>query len=175
MNLFRKHFIEKELSIVDILLLFCEIDDFRQVFEQVWRKRQLSDGKRQRATELRQAMTSLVLYQTSGYKNLKAFYLQETVRCHCLDFRSLTSYNRFVELQQRRVLPLSFYLLTKRGSCTVSHLLTRRVWRSVIICRFRNTALFAARHTEINRQPADITASNCTWQSTNGARFSVFT
>lgn len=107
---------------MDILSLFCEIDDFCKVFEQVWQKRQLADGKRHRhrATGLSQAevMTILVLYHASGYKNLKAFYLQEVIRRHHLEFRSLTSYNRFVELQQRCVMPLFFYLLMKRGSCT---------------------------------------------------------
>jgi len=107
---------------VDILSLFCEIDDFCKVFEQVWRKRQLADGKRRRnrppGLSQAEVMTILVLYHASGYRNLKAFYLQEIVRRHHLDFRSLTSYNRFVELQQRCVLPLFFYLLIKRGSCT---------------------------------------------------------
>lgn len=107
---------------MDILSLFCEIDDFCKVFEQVWQKRQLNDGKRhrKRATGLSQAevMTILILYHASGYKNLKAFYLQEIIRRHHLDFRALVSYNRFVELQQRCVLPLFFYLLMKRGNCT---------------------------------------------------------
>lgn len=107
---------------MDILSLFCEIDDFCKMFEKIWRTRQLSDGKRRRrratGLSISEVMTILVLYHQSGYKNLKAFYLQEIVRHHDLDFRSLVSYNRFVELQSRCVLPLFFYLLIKRGHCT---------------------------------------------------------
>jgi hypothetical protein len=107
---------------VDILSLFCEIDDFCKIFEKVWRKRQLSGRKkrRNRATGLNQAevMTILVLYHQSGYKNLKSFYLREITRHHSLDFRGLVSYNRFVELQARCVLPLYFYLACKRATCT---------------------------------------------------------
>lgn len=106
---------------MDILPLFCEIDDFCQVFEQFNRTRVISDGKtRQRATNLSQSevMTILVMYHLSGYKKLKAFYLQEIVRYHNLDFPALCSYQRFVQLQSRCVMPLFFYLLVKRGSCT---------------------------------------------------------
>ncbi|MDQ3042983.1 MAG: hypothetical protein M3R11_11505 [Acidobacteriota bacterium] len=92
------------------------------MFEEVWGTRQVSDGKRHRNRQPRlsqaEVMTILILYHQSGYKNLKAFYLQEIVRRHYLDFRSPVSYNRFVELQKRCVMPLFFYLLIKRGSCT---------------------------------------------------------
>ncbi len=116
---------------MDILSLFCEIDDFCQVFEKVWRTRQVSDGKRHRNRQPRlsqaEVMTILILYHQSGCKNLKAFYLQEIVRRHYLDFRSPVSYNRFVELQKRCVMPLFFYLLIERGSSRAFHLLMRRV------------------------------------------------
>jgi len=107
---------------VDILPLFCEIDDFCKVFEKVWRTRQLAGrkGRRNRATRLSQSevMTILILYHQSGYKNLKSFYLREIVRRHSSDFRGLVSYHRFVELQKRCVWPLYFYLVCKRGACT---------------------------------------------------------
>ncbi len=106
---------------MEILPLFCEIDDFCKVFEKVYERRALSDGKRlRRATRLSQSevMTILVMYHASGYKNLKAFYLQEILRRHSLEFPALCSYRRFVQLQSRCVMRLFFYLLAKRGSCT---------------------------------------------------------
>lgn len=107
---------------MDILSLFCEIDDFCKVFEKLWRKRQLIGSRktRNRRTRLSQSevMTILVLYHESGYKNLKSFYVQEIINHHSLEFRGLVSYNRFVELQRRCVLPLYFYLACKRGTCT---------------------------------------------------------
>jgi len=88
----------------DILSLFCEIDDFCQVIEEVWRTRQVSDGKRHRNRQPRlsqaEVMTILILYHQSDYKKLKAFYLQEIVLRHNLDFRSPVSYNRFVEYRK---------------------------------------------------------------------------
>jgi hypothetical protein len=106
---------------MNILPLFCEIDDFCQVFERTSRERALTGHKtRQRLTQLSlsEVMTILVMYHSSGYKNLKAFYLEEIVRHHQTDFPHLCSYGRFVQLQMRCVMPLFFYLLTKRGNCT---------------------------------------------------------
>ncbi len=103
---------------MDILPLFCEIDDFCKVFEKIYQRRALSNGRRRkRATRLSQSevMTILVLYHKSGYKTLKAFYLEEVVRHRREDFPGLCSYQRFVQLQSRCVMPLFFYLLTKRG------------------------------------------------------------
>lgn len=107
---------------MDVLPLFCEIDDFCRLFEKVWRRGQLANNKRCRNRRTRlsesEVMTILVLYHESGCKNLKSFYLQEIVRHHSLDFRGLVSYNRFVQLQKRCVMPLYFYLVCKRGNCT---------------------------------------------------------
>lgn len=106
---------------MDILSLFCEIDDFLKVFEKLYQRRALCNGKRRkRATRLSQSevMTILVMYHASGYKNLKAFYLEEIMRHHYSEFPELCSYRRFVQLQSRCVMPLFFYLLAKRGHCT---------------------------------------------------------
>ena len=107
---------------MEILPLFCEIDDFLKVFEKLYKRRALPGSKptRNRATKLSQSevMTILVLYHASGYKNLKTFYLEEIVRHHSSEFPDLCSYQRFVQLQSRCVMPLYFYLLAKRGDCT---------------------------------------------------------
>lgn len=107
---------------MEILPLFCEIDDFCKVFEKLYRQRALGDGKkrRNRATRLSlsEVMTILVLYHASGYRNLKAFYLEKIARQHGAEFPNLCSYRRFVQLQSRAVMPLFVYLTAKRGTCT---------------------------------------------------------
>jgi IS5 family transposase len=106
---------------MDIVTVFCEIDDFYKVFEKVWKSRMMS-GKRVRnrrgRLSMAEVMTILVMYHESGYKNLKSFYLREIALKYRKEFPYLVSYNRFVELQNRCVMPLFFYLVCKRGSCT---------------------------------------------------------
>lgn len=121
MDLSRNIIFVKGFPSMDILVLFCKIDDFLKVFEKLYQRCALGDGKRRnRATTLSQSevMTILVMYHASGYKNMKAFYLQEIMRRHSLDFLGLCSYQRFVQLQSRSMMPLFFYLLAKRGDCT---------------------------------------------------------
>jgi hypothetical protein len=106
---------------MDILSLFCEIDDFCKVFERLSAARALTDQKKRNRTtrlSLSEVMTILVLYHASGYKNLKAFYLEEIIPHHKAEFPALCSYRRFVQLQSRCVMPLFFYLLSRRGDCT---------------------------------------------------------
>ncbi len=60
---------------MDILTVFCDIDDFCLLFEPHWRKRLSADvpGQRQRATRLwlSEVMTIIVLFHWSGYRNLQ--------------------------------------------------------------------------------------------------------
>jgi hypothetical protein len=65
---------------MNILALFCDIDDFCLLFEPLWRTRLLADGAchRRRAASLclSEVMTILVLFHSSGYRDLKTFYTQ---------------------------------------------------------------------------------------------------
>ena len=63
-------------------------------------------------------MTILVLFHTSGYRNLKQFYLEFVCLHLTAEFPTLVSYNRFVEFERDALLPLAAYLETRRGSCT---------------------------------------------------------
>ena len=78
---------------MEILPLFCEIDDFLKVFEKLYSSRALPSGKRtrRRATRLSRSevMTILVLFHASGYKNLKAFYLEQITRHYRAEFPRL--------------------------------------------------------------------------------------
>ena len=64
-------------------------------------------------------MTILVLFHFSGYKTLKNFYLGYVCKHLTRDFPNRVSYNRFVELQEKVVLPMAIYMKYKGlGKCT---------------------------------------------------------
>ncbi len=107
---------------MDILPIFCDIDDFCLFFEPLWNKRLLSEvpPQRQRATTLclSEVMTIIVLFHSSGYRNFKTFYTAHVLRHMTWAFPKLVSYNRFVELMPAALVPLCGYLQTRKGECS---------------------------------------------------------
>jgi hypothetical protein len=57
-----------------------------------------------------EVMTILIAFHLSGMRSLKHFYLFYVCRHMVKEFTGLVSYNRFVELQQKVVLPLMVFL-----------------------------------------------------------------
>ena len=64
-------------------------------------------------------MIVLVLFHAMGFKNLKHFYLFYIRKHLKKEFPNLMSYNRFIELQKRTVVPMALFLKTCcLGQCT---------------------------------------------------------
>jgi Transposase DDE domain len=107
---------------MNILPLFCDVDDFCLLFEPQWHRRLLQSGTVRRnkpsALALSEVMTILILFHSSGYRDLKTFYTQHVQQHLAGAFPRLVSYNRFVELQREALVPLWCYLQTRKGSCT---------------------------------------------------------
>jgi hypothetical protein len=107
---------------MQILPLFCDIDDFCLFFESRWHRQLLTSGLRRRrkpsALALSEVLTILVLFHCSGYRDFKTFYTQQVLKHMAGAFPRLVSYNRFVELQREALVPLWCYLHTRFGDCT---------------------------------------------------------
>jgi len=102
--------------------LFCDVDDFCQLFLPVWHRQLLTGGTRQRRRTSRltlgEIMTILIYFHQSQYRNFKAFYLLHLCR-HCRgEFPNLLSYTRFVALIPTALMPMCIYLNTRRGEDT---------------------------------------------------------
>src|SRR5205085_4139732 len=116
------HACEREALSMDILPLFCDIDDFCQFFEPLWKRRLLSEGERQRERSprlcLSEVMTIIVMFHSSSYRNFKAYYLEQVMKHYATAFPHLISYQHFVELMPRALVPLCGYLQTRKGECS---------------------------------------------------------
>jgi len=112
----------KEALSMDILPVFCDIDDFCQFFEPFWKQRLLSTGERRRDRAARlclsEVMTIIVLFHASSYRNFKAYYTEHVMKHYAGAFPRLTSYNRFVELMPSALVPLCGYLQSRKGQCS---------------------------------------------------------
>lgn len=107
---------------MDILSVFCQIDDFCQTFEPKYNQFQLTEGQKKRNKPSKMAMsevmTILVLFHQSGFRTLKTFYNEKICRYQRQDFPHLLSYNRFVELQSKATIFLAAFLQPKMGKCS---------------------------------------------------------
>lgn len=103
--------------------IFCSIDDFCNVFEPALKKKQLSSGKKTRKRKFKmstsEVLTITVLFHLSGMRTFKHFYLFYVQKHLKKEFPETVSYNRFVELMQSNILPLTLYMKTCcLGDCT---------------------------------------------------------
>ncbi len=108
-----------------IIEIFCIIDDFCKDFEKAKSGHVLQEksakNKRNRKSILcdSEVITIMVLFHLKQFRNLKHFYTNY-VQVHMKsEFPQTVSYNRFVELQQKALMPMCIFLKTCcLGSCT---------------------------------------------------------
>ena len=107
---------------IDLLTLFCDIDNFCQLFLPACHRQLLSSGerKRRRATGLcaSELMTILVHFHQSQYRCFKAYYLNEVRRHLRAEFPGLPSYTRVVAMMPSVLVPLCAYLQQHKGAVT---------------------------------------------------------
>jgi Transposase DDE domain len=107
---------------MDMLRLFYDCDEFcRKVLPPLQTHRiEVGQAHRRREPTLSvsEVMTILILFQTSGFRNLKTFYLQYVCLHLTRAFPHRVSYSRFVELEAEALLPLAAFLTTRLGRCT---------------------------------------------------------
>jgi Transposase DDE domain len=107
---------------MDIVTIFCDIDDFCRHLLTVQHP-QLADRGHQSKPRplcltLSEIMTILVFFHASHYRTFKHFYLAHMQGQRRGEFPTLLSYTRFVELIPLTLLPLCAYVQTRKGQAT---------------------------------------------------------
>jgi hypothetical protein len=107
---------------MDILRLFYDCDEFCREFVPHLQTSQIAEGEKHRirhpTLSVSEVMTILILFHTSGFRNLKTFYLHYICQQLTRSFPQRVSYSRFVELEAEALLPLAAFLTTRFGRCT---------------------------------------------------------
>lgn len=106
-----------------LLELFCNVDDFCQIFGPIWQKQLLSAGdiqrQRDRSLSISEIMTILIHFHQSHYRDFKAYYTDYVLERLPKEFPRLVSYTRFVEYIPSVLIPLCVYLRRSCfGTCT---------------------------------------------------------
>lgn len=107
---------------MDLTTIFYHSDNFCNSFEKEFNIKVLTTGlvkaKKECCLSLAEVMAIVVYYHKSGYKTFKDYY----TRSHELKsgFPAMPSYNRFIELQQKIIVPLNIFLqiLISQNVCT---------------------------------------------------------
>jgi len=112
----------RSTSIVDIFYL---VDEFCKEFDKVKEGHVLQKdcAKKSRKRQFRmsdsEVITIMIYFHLNQFRNIKHFYINY-IQKYCQEyFPDTVSYNRFVELQQKAVLPMAVFLkMCCLGKCT---------------------------------------------------------
>ena len=102
---------------LNLIKLFCSVDDFWKEFKIHWEKNQISFKSSRGPTckiSMSEIMTILILFHQSNFRTFKHFYLF-ALKFYKKEFPNLPSYSRFVFLQKEAFIPLFAYLHSLRG------------------------------------------------------------
>ena len=113
------------ISYDKITEIYFIIDEFYKEFEKAKEghildvKTGLKRSKRKQKLSDSEVICIMVLFHLSNFKDLKHFYLFYVKKHLVREFPETVSYNRFVELQQKSIIPMAIFLKTCcLGECT---------------------------------------------------------
>lgn len=100
--------------------LFCIVDEFCQEYDQIVDKSLLGNPpKRPPVMTKSEIITITVLFHLAGFRTFKHFYLYYVQKHMQKEFPQTVSYNRFTELMQSNLMPMTLFLKTCcMGKCT---------------------------------------------------------
>ena len=100
--------------------IFCIVDEFCKEYDQVVDKHLLGNpAKRPLVMSKSEIITIMITFQLSGFRTFKHFYLYYLLKHMQKEFPKTVSYNRFTELMQQNLMPLTLFLKTCcLGKCT---------------------------------------------------------
>jgi hypothetical protein len=100
--------------------IFCIVDEFCKEYDQLVDKHLLGNpSKRPPTMSKSEVITITILFQLSGFRTFKHFYIFYLQKHMQDDFPNTVSYNRFTELMQQNLMPMTLFLKTCcLGDCT---------------------------------------------------------
>jgi hypothetical protein len=137
------------LSVDKITEIYFIVDEFCKEFEKAKKGHVLIEdsGKKTRNRSCKltdsEVITILIFFHAFQYRNLKHFYINY-VQVHLKkEFPNTVSYNRFVELQQKAIMPMAIFLKTCcLGKCTGVSFIDSTPLKACHIRRERSNKVF---------------------------------
>lgn len=105
---------------MNILPLFCDIDDFCLLFEPLWEQKLLETRQRHRPSALclSEVMTIITLFHASGYRNFKTYYTEQVLKHLAWASPPARQQQPLRETDAGALVPLCVYLQSRKGGCS---------------------------------------------------------
>lgn len=152
--------------------IFCIADDFYKELEKNAVDFRLSSDssrpKRNRKCTMSESeiITILICFHMGQFRNFKHYYLSYVSTSLASDFSDLLSYNRFIQIEHRVVIPLLMFIrLIGFGSCTGISFVDSTRLPSAITSVFPPTECSEAWRRSAKVPWDGFTASSSTWSA----------
>ena len=124
--------------------IFCLVDEFCKEYENIVGNHLLGNvAKRPSKMSKSEVITIAILFQLSGFRTFKHFYIFYVQKHMKDDFPKTVSYNRFTELMQQSLMPMALFLKTCcLGDCTGISFIDSTPIRVCKNKRIRNNKVF---------------------------------
>jgi len=124
--------------------IFCIVDEFCKEYDKTVEKKLLGNAsKRPSIMSKSEIITITILFQLSGFRTFKHFYIYYVQKHMNNDFPNTVSYNRFTELMQQNLMPMVLFLKTCcLGDCTGISFIDSTPIRVCKNKRIRNNKVF---------------------------------
>lgn len=124
--------------------IFCLVDEFCKEYDQIVENHLLGNpSKRPSTMSKSEVITIMILFQLSGFRTFKHFYIFYIQKHMENDFPKTVSYNRFTELMQQSLMPMTLFLKTCcLGDCTGISFVDSTPIRVCKSKRIRNNKVF---------------------------------
>jgi len=108
------------ISYSKVTEIFCVIDEFCKEYDQIVDRALLGNAsKRPPKMSESEIMTITILFHLGGFRTFKHFYIYYVQKHMQEEFPQTVSYNRFTELMQKSLMPMTLFLKTCcLGKCT---------------------------------------------------------
>jgi hypothetical protein len=107
-----------KITVDKITEIFFAVDEFCCEYEQLIKEHSLTTGTKRRNRKKRlsdsEVITIIIGFHLGSYRNMKHYYLYEVCEHMKSEFPELVSYNRFVELMQKALIPMVLFLKMAR-------------------------------------------------------------
>jgi len=124
--------------------IFCLVDEFCKEYDQIVENHLLGNPSKRPSTMAKsEVITIMILFQLSGFRTFKHFYIFYVQKHMKNDFPKTVSYNRFTELMQQSLMPMTLFLKTCcLGDCTGISFVDSTPIRVCKAKRIRNNKVF---------------------------------